>query len=68
MRAEGLRRRGTLLLVVLLTVVCSESQHEWVADVVGGVLLVVLVGLQQGGVVGAAQHLHGPGGTRVLHG
>ncbi|WP_256098697.1 hypothetical protein [Streptomyces agglomeratus] len=39
--------------------------------VVAVVLLVVLVvvsGVQQVGLVKAAQHLHGPGGTRVLHG
>jgi hypothetical protein len=63
-----------LLLVVLLAVVCSRlllGGFRWVAVVVTGMLLVVLVvvvGLQQCGVVGAAQHLHGPGGTRVLHG
>ncbi|MFE7112883.1 hypothetical protein ACFU98_38565 [Streptomyces sp. NPDC057575] len=32
------------------------------------VVVVVVSGLQQVGVVKAAQYLHGPGGTRVLHG
>lgn len=41
------------------------------SSAVAGVLLVALVvvlGVQQGGVAGAAQYLHGSGGTRVLHG
>lgn len=38
--------------------VCSGLQHRWVAVVVA-VILVVVVGLQQGGVTGAAQYLHG---------
>ncbi|WJY43295.1 hypothetical protein QT196_39250 (plasmid) [Streptomyces sp. P9-2B-2] len=64
----------SLLLVVLIDVACSGlllGELRWVVAVVGGVLLVVpvvVVGLQLGGVVGAAQHLHGPGGRRVLHG
>lgn len=55
-----------LLLVVLFAVVWNglllDGRRGWMA-VVGGVLLVVLVV-----VVGAAQHLPGPGGTRVLYG
>ncbi|MFB6986108.1 hypothetical protein ACFC0C_40955 [Streptomyces sp. NPDC056178] len=63
-----------LLLAVLLAGVCSgtsSGEVRWLLLVVAGVLLVVLVvvsGVQQVGVVKAAQHLPGPGGTRVLHG
>ncbi|MBQ0867413.1 hypothetical protein [Streptomyces sp. RK75] len=48
----------------------SEDAHvgaQGVAEALGQFPGVVL-GLQQGNVAGAAQHLHGSGGTRVLHG
>ncbi|MFF1651094.1 Tn3 family transposase [Streptomyces sp. NPDC058240] len=59
-----------LLLVPLLVVVSGSwllGGFRWVVivAVVLLVVLVVVVGWQQGGVVGAAQHLHGPGGTPV---
>ncbi|MEW2497504.1 hypothetical protein AB0942_28810 [Streptomyces nodosus] len=39
-----------------------------VATVVLLVVLVAVVGLQQDGRTRAAQHLHEPGGTQVVHG
>lgn len=67
---EGLHTREFRRARVSLSMIVrsADAAVRKVAIMSGEKDLLVVVGLQQGGVVGAAQYLHGSGGTWVLHG